>query len=216
MVEDDAQLADLLEGVFREEGHAPVVCGTMSAATDELARRAFDVVVLDRMLPDGDGLALCARLRERVPPVPVLLLTALGDVPDRVEGLRTGADDYVVKPFDVEELLARVDAVCRRVREPWITKIGALELDHRERIVRAEGRRLDLTARELALLVRLAASPGECVSRATLLADVWNTAFDPGTNVIDFHVSKLRDKLGALAWMIETVRGRGLRLRASA
>jgi two-component system, OmpR family, response regulator len=216
VVEDDVQVAELLESVLRDEGHAFVVCGTMQEAREALVKGPFDLVLLDRMLPDGDGLELCAMLKDRVPPLPVLLLTAVGETTDRVEGLRAGADDYVVKPFDVEELLARMDAVCRRVQKPWVTKLGDLEIDLRGRVVRAAGRRLDLTARELALLARLAEKPGECVPRATLLADVWNLEFDPGSGVIDFHVSRLREKLGSLAWMVETIRGKGLRLRTSA
>jgi DNA-binding response OmpR family regulator len=215
VVEDDKQLAELLDGVFREEGHAPVVCGSLAAAEGALAGGAFDVVVLDRMLPDGDGMDLCARLRGRIPPLPVVMLTARGEVHDRVSGLRAGADDYVVKPFDVEELLARVDAVHRRAHQPWITEVGVLEIDRRAQIARARGRRLDLTAREYAILARLADCPEECVSRATLLADVWNLSFDPGSGVIDVHVSHLRDKLGELSWMVETVRGHGLRVRSS-
>lgn len=213
VVEDDKQLAELLEGVFHEEGHDAIVCGSLKAAEGALANGSFDVVVLDRMLPDGDGIDLCARLRRRVPPLPVVMLTARGELHDRVAGLRRGADDYVVKPFDVEELLARVDAVHRRVNQPWITEVGALEIDRRAQTVKASGRRIDLTAREYAILARLADASQECVSRATLLADVWNVSSDPGSGVIDFHVSHLRDKLGDLAWMIETVRGQGLRLR---
>jgi DNA-binding response OmpR family regulator len=143
------------------------------------------------------------------------MLTARGEVHDRVAGLRTGADDYVTKPFDVDELLARVDAVWRRVHQPWTTRAGPLELDRRAQIVRVRGKRLDLTSREYALLARLADSPNECVSRTALLADVWNVSFDPGSGVIDVHVSRLRDKLGELAWMVETVRGQGLRLRTA-
>jgi DNA-binding response OmpR family regulator len=215
VVEDDAQLAELLGRVFREEGHGAVVCGTLAGAELELAKRSFDIVVLDWMLPDGDGLDLCARLTARQPPVPVLMLTARGELHDRVTGLRTGADDYLTKPFEVEELLARVDAVHRRANQSWVTRVGALEMDRRAQIVHASGKRLELTSREYALLARLADCPDECVSRTTLLLDVWNTAFDPASGVIDVHVSRLRDKLGELAWMVETVRGRGLRLRTT-
>lgn len=213
VVEDDKQLAELLEGVFREEGHSAVVCGSLATAEDALAGGPFDVVLLDRLLPDGDGMDLCARLRSRRPPIPVVMLTARGEVHDRIAGLRSGADDYVVKPFDVEELLARVDAVHRRVNQPWITRVAALEIDHRAQTVKCDGRRIDLTAREYGILARLAECPEVCVARTTLLADVWNLSFDPGSGVIDFHVSRLRDKLGELAWMVETIRGQGLRLR---
>lgn len=212
-MEDDAQLAELLERVFQEDGHTTTVCGTLADAERALAEGHPDIVVLDWMLPDGDGLALCARLRAQQPPLPVLMLTARGEVADRVTGLRTGADDYVTKPFDVEELLARTFAVYRRVSQTWVTRFGDIEIDRRSQIVRAAGKRIELTAREYALLARLADAPDACVPRATLLADVWNTSFDPGSGVIDVHVSRLRDKLDGLSWMVETVRGQGLRLR---
>jgi len=214
VVEDDAQLSELLGRVFQEEGHVPFVCGTLRDASAAIASRSFDIVVLDWMLPDGDGLELCTRLRDRQPPVPVLVLTARGELHEKVMGLRAGADDYLIKPFEVEELLARLDAVHRRVRT-WVTRIGAIEVDRRAQIVRAAGKRLDLTGREYALLARLADAPDECVARSLLLADVWNMSFDPGSGLIDVQVSRLRDKLGDLAWMVETVRGQGLRLRTS-
>jgi DNA-binding response OmpR family regulator len=215
IVEDDVQLSELLGRVFHEEGYTRVVCGTLKEADQALASTPFDIVVLDWMLPDGDGIDLCARLRERPRPIPVLMLTARGEVHDRVAGLRTGADDYLTKPFEIEELLARVEAVHRRVNQGWTTRAGALELDRRAQLVRAGGKRLDLTSREYSLLARLADAPDECVSRSMLLLDVWNMTFDPGSGVIDVHVSRLRDKLGELAWMVETVRGQGLRLRTT-
>ncbi len=213
VVEDDIQVAELLERVFREEGHEPRICGTLKSAEEALATASFDIVVLDWMLPDGEGLELCGRLRNRQPPVPVLMLTARGEVHDRVMGLRTGADDYVTKPFDVEELLARLIAVHRRANQSWITCAGPLEIDRRAQVVRAHGKRLDLTSREYTLLARLADVPGQCVSRDALLTDVWNMTFDPGSGLIDVHVSRLRDKLGDLSWMVETIRGHGFRLR---
>ena len=137
-----------------------------------VAKFAYDIVILDWMLPDGDGVDLCAKLKDRQPPVPVLMLTARGEVTDRVAGLRSGADDYLTKPFEVVELLARVDAIHRRTAatlQSWVTKIGALEIDRRGQAVKADGKRVDLTTREYALLVRLADSIDQCVTRATLL-----------------------------------------------
>lgn len=215
VVEDDTQLAELLDRVFAEAGHTPVVCGTLKAAEQSLAEKAFDLVVLDWMLPDGDGLDLCQRLRSQSPPLPVLMLTARGEVHERVQGLRAGADDYVTKPFDVDELLARIETVHRRVNSPWKQTFGDLEIDRRAQLIRANGRTIDFTAREYALIVRLADCPNTCVTRGALLADVWNTPFDPGSGVIDVNVSRSRHKLGELAWMIETVRGQGFRLRTS-
>lgn len=213
VVEDDVSLANLLERVFAEEGYVVSVSASLASADAALATAPFDLVVLDWMLPDGEGLALCARLQGRKPPLGVVMLTARGEVHDRVTGLRVGADDYVKKPFEIDELLARVEAVCRRVNQGWISRVGALEVDRRSQLVQTDGRRLNLTGREYALLVRLADCPDECVSRAQLLADVWNMSFDPGSGVLDVHLSRLREKLGDLAWMIETVRGQGLKLR---
>lgn len=214
VVEDDEQLAELLDRLLRDDGHAAVVCSTLKAAREQVSSSdGFDVIVLDRMLPDGDGIELCESLRGRPGAPPILMLTARGEVQDRVAGLRTGADDYLTKPFEVEELLARLEALHRRTQPSWTTSVGELEVDRRAQIARLAGKRLELTAREYALLARLADCPDEAVSRATLLADVWNMTFDPGSGVIDVHVSRLRDKLGAAAWMIETVRGVGLRLR---
>jgi DNA-binding response OmpR family regulator len=215
VVEDDAQLAELLLRVFQEEGHRAEVCGTAREAEAVLATTSFDIAVVDWMLPDGDGLDLCARLHNRRPSIPVLMLTARGEVHDRVMGLRSGADDYLTKPFDVEELLARVDVIHRRATQHWTIRVGALEIDRREHVARKNGKRVELTSREYAVLARLADVADQCVSRQALLADVWNLSFDPGSGVIDVHMSRLREKLGDVAWMIETVRGQGFRLRTS-
>ena len=215
VVEDDAQLAELLSRVFREEGHGATVCGTLREAETALACATFDVAVIDWMLPDGDGVNLCSRLQGRRPPLPALMLTARGEVQDRVAGLRSGADDYLTKPFDVTELLARVDAIHRRTSQRWTVRVGPLEIDRREHVARLSGKLLDLTTREFAVLARLADVPDVCVSRQTLLSEVWRLSFDPGSGVIDVQMSRLRDKLGDAAWMVETVRGQGFRLRAT-
>jgi DNA-binding response OmpR family regulator len=215
LVEDDAQLAELLTRVFREEGHVVTTCGTIREAEDALSRATFDVAVIDWMLPDGDGLDLCSRLQTRRPAIPALMLTARGEVQDRVAGLRSGADDYLTKPFDVAELLARVDVIHRRATQHFTVRVGALEVDRRAHVARINGKRLELTTREFAVLARLADVPDVCVSRQTLLSDVWRMAFDPGSGVIDVQMSRLRDELGDAAWMIETVRGQGFRLRTT-
>jgi DNA-binding response OmpR family regulator len=215
VVEDDIELANLLGRVFREEGHDVSLAPRLSRAHEALASGSFDLVVLDWMLPDGDGLELCVKLRAENRAIAVLMLTARAEVQDRVTGLRNGADDYLNKPFEIEELLARVEAVRRRVNQGWLNRIGELDIDRRTQTVQAAGTRFNLTAREYALLARLADSPDACVSRAQLLADVWNVSFDPGSGVLDVHLSRLRDKLGNFAWMVETVRGQGLKLRTS-
>jgi two-component system, OmpR family, response regulator len=213
VVEDDVQLSELLERLLRDEGHAATSCATLQAARAALSADSFDIVIVDRMLPDGDGLDLCSTVKRNRAAPPVLMLTARGEVHDRVTGLRTGADDYLTKPFEVEELLARLEAVHRRAAAAWFTRVGALVLDHRGQDARAGSERLGLTAREFALLARLADQPDEPVPRAALLADVWQMGFDPGSGIVDVQVSRLRDKLGSFAWMIETVRGVGLRLK---
>lgn len=215
IVEDDAELADLLGRILKEEGHSLDFKSSLREAAQAIADARFDVVVLDRMLPDGDALELCAQLRRRGEDVPILMLTARSDVSERVSGLRTGADDYLGKPFEIEELLARLAALQRRGRGSWLVEQGPLQLDRRARTVRVDGQRIDLTVRELALLERLAVARGEVVARQTLLEDVWNMRFDPGTSLLNVHISRLRDKLGRFAWLVETVPNRGYRLRAA-
>lgn len=213
VVEDDVQLRELLERVFADEAHDVVSAGSLARARQALASSPFDVIVLDRMLPDGDGLDFCAQRQAQQSSIPILLLTARGELLDRVSGLRAGADDYLTKPFEVEELLARVEVLVRRRASSWQTTIGDMTIDRRAQHVSVAGKRLDLTSREYALLCRLADAGNESVSRASLLQDVWNMAFDPGSGVIDVHMSRLRDKLADYAWMVETVRGVGFRIR---
>jgi DNA-binding response OmpR family regulator len=166
------------------------------------------------MLPDGDGANFCEEMRSSGSTVPLLMLTARGEVADRVRGLRAGADDYLVKPFDVEELLLRVEGLGRRGRVGSMLRLGELTVDPLMREARVGTSRLELTAKELQLLVTLASGRGEVLSRSQLLQQVWGLGFDPGSGVLDVHVSRLRDKLGAYAWMVETVRGSGLRFRS--
>lgn len=213
IVEDDEQLSELLGRILTEEGHSPLVRGSLREAAQAVAESRFDVIVLDRMLPDGDALELCGELRGRGEEVPILMLTARTEVQDRVSGLRTGADDYLGKPFELDELLARVDALQRRGRGSWLIEEGPLQLDRRARSVVVGGKRVDLTLREYALFERLAIARGEVVTRQALLEDVWNVRFDPGTSVLNVHVSRLRDKLGQFAWLVDTVPNRGYRLK---
>ena len=142
------------------------------------------------------------------------MLTARGETADKVTGLRAGADDYLVKPFELDELLARLEALVRRGKVGVALTVGDLTLDRLSRRAALAGAPLDLTAKEFALLVRLAVDAEKAVERTKLLLDVWQLKFDPGSGVLDVHVSRVRDKLGDRAWMIETVRGTGYRLRA--
>lgn len=215
IVEDDEQLSELLGRILTEEGHSPQVQSTLRDAAQAVAESQFDVIVLDRMLPDGDALELCGDLRSRGVEVPILMLTARAEVQDRVSGLRIGADDYLGKPFELDELLARVDALQRRGRGSWVFEEGPLHMDRRARSVVVGGSRVDLTLREYSLFERLVVARGEVVSRQALLEDVWNVRFDPGTSVLNVHVSRLRDKLGRFAWLVETVPNRGYRLRTA-
>ncbi|MCU0687253.1 MAG: response regulator transcription factor [Polyangiaceae bacterium] len=213
VVEDDPQLAELLGRVLTEEGHAADFCRTLGEARAGTAAQSYDALILDWMLPDGEGLTLCEELRKAQVFTPVLMLTARGEVQDRVLGLRTGADDYLTKPFDIDELLARLFALTRRAARPAVWSHGDFEIDRLAREARVHGKGVGLTPREFVLLARLADDVGRAVPRATLFASVWNLHFDPGSGVLEVHVSRLRDKLGEYAWMVETVRGVGYRLR---
>jgi DNA-binding response OmpR family regulator len=214
VVEDDPKLADFLTRVLKDEGHTTFVAGTAQAALDRAPREAFDAILLDWMLPDAEGPLVAERLRAAEVHAPILMLTARGETADKVTGLRAGADDYLVKPFELEELLARLEALVRRGKVGVALTVGDLTLDRLSRRAALAGAQLDLTAKEFALLVRLAVDAEKAVERAKLLLDVWQLKFDPGSGVLDVHVSRVRDKLGDRAWMIETVRGTGYRLRA--
>ena len=178
----------------------------------------FDAVVLDRMLPGLDGLVLLQTLRGAGNRTPLLLLTALGEVDHRVEGLRAGADDYLVKPFAYSELSARLDSIVRRQREqaqrePTRLSVGDLELDLLGRDARRAGKRIELQPREFRLLEYLMRQAGRVVTRTMLLEAVWDYHFDPQTNVIDVHISRLRQKIdhGEATPLLHTVRGAGYR-----
>lgn len=214
LVEDDPTLADVLCRVLREEHHSVVHVGDLATARTACRDDLFDVIVVDWMLPDGDGVTLSTELRQRGDATPILMLTARAEVKDRVEGLRAGADDYLTKPFEVDELIARIQALVRR--SAWTAELvsGDLVFDQLRRTCRLRDTVLDLTAREYQLLARLAIARGAEVTRADLFADVWHLDFDPGSGVLDVHVSRLREKLGADSWRIETVRGVGYRLRS--
>lgn len=214
LVEDDDALADFLLRVFAEEGFDAVRCTTGAEALERIDQDEHTVVVLDRMLPDQDGITVCSEIRRQGLGTAILMLTARGEVADRVGGLNAGADDYLVKPFDVDELLARIRALRRRTGAS-VTTIGPLRFDWRQRAASIAGARLDLTSREFDLLAHLAGQPDRPAGRAELLEVVWQTRFDPGTNVIEVYINRLRNKLGEHATMLETVKGSGYRLRGT-
>jgi DNA-binding response OmpR family regulator len=227
VIEDDARIADFLQRGLRAEGHAVRVArdgpGGLALARDA-ARDLRDshepcVVLLDVMLPGQDGIEVCRTLRAEGNPLPILMLTALGAVDERVAGLRSGADDYLPKPFDFDELLARIDALARRARAPAGERaarlvVDDLVLDRDTMKVSRGGVPIELTARELALLELFMSAPGRLFSRERILASVWGANEDPLTNVVDVYVRRLRSKLeaGSARPLIHTQRGLGYRL----
>ena len=219
VVEDDEQTAAYMVKGLTESGY---VVDRADNGRDGLflaTSSDFDAVVVDRMLPGLDGLSLIQALRAARVATPVLILSALGQVDDRVQGLRAGGDDYLTKPFAFSELLARIEALLRRRSGPAVvTKlaVGDLEMDLLGRSVRRAGRAVDLQPREFRLLEYLMRNAGYVVTRTMLLEHVWDYHFDPQTNVIDVHVSRLRQKIdkGFEAPLLHTVRGAGYCLRA--
>jgi two-component system OmpR family response regulator len=218
LVEDEVRLSSVLARGLREEGHAVDVCERGGDAETQARDVSYDLVVLDWMLPDLDGITLLRRWREAGVDVPVLMLTARGEPGEKVTGLRAGADDYLAKPFDFEELLARLEALHRRRgATPLSRQFGALILDVRRRELVFEDARAPLTAREFGLAAALLEHGGDVLTRAELLASVWGRDFAGEPNVVDVYVGYLRKKLNALgadrAVTIATVRGLGFRLQ---
>ncbi len=213
LVEDDVKLSRAVARGLRAEGYAVDVAGDGEAALLQAAVWDYDAVVLDLMLPLRDGLEVCRGLRERGSWVPILMLTARGGIGDRIKGLDAGADDYLPKPFDFGELLARVRALVRRNpgERPARLEVGELVVDPATREVLHHGRPVELTAREFAVLEYLARHPGQVVSRATLLDHVWDANYEGSTNIVDVYVGHLRRKLGSTE-LIRTVRGVGFLL----
>lgn len=218
IVEDEASIRRGLCDVLRFRGCHVVVAADGS---DGLARgldERWDLIVLDIMLPELDGFTLCERLRAAGRDMPILMLTAKGDEDDVVRGFEAGANDYVIKPFGVRELTARLDALLKRSPRlvGGVFRLGALEIDADRAEARAEGVQIELSMREVRILRVLARDAGRIVSRRTLLRDAWdmNNADSVETRTVDMHVAKLRKKLGAHGAHIETVRGQGYRVSA--
>ncbi len=220
VVEDDREAAAYLVKGLKESGHVVDHARDGQDALTLWRGQAYDVAIIDRMLPRLDGLTLVKRMRDEGNQTPVLFLSALGDVDDRVKGLKAGGDDYLSKPYAFVELLARVDALLRR-RQPDapLTKlqVGDLELDLLSRSAARGGQPIDLQPREFLLLEYLMRHAGQVVTRTMLLENVWDYHFDPQTNVIDVHISRLRAKIdkGFSEALLHTVRGAGYCLRAS-
>jgi DNA-binding response OmpR family regulator len=216
IVEDEPEVADLLARAFRETSWAPDVVTTGEAALAALAATEYDLAVLDVGLPDLDGFTVCRRWRALGGRTPILILTARGELNDRVTGLDAGADDYLAKPFAIEELLARLRALARRPTAALdvILQVADLELDTATRSVRRAGLPIRLTAREFALLEYLMRNPHRVVGRAQILARVWDDNFEPVGNAVDVLVGRVRRKIdtGAGPRLLHTVRGAGYSL----
>ncbi|OJH39194.1 response regulator transcription factor [Cystobacter ferrugineus] len=216
LVEDEEKMARLLRRGLTEAGHQVDVCQRGEDALEQARRIDYDTVLLDWSLPDLDGLAVLRRWREQGLRTPVLMLTARGTVGEKVLGLRAGADDYLVKPFAFEELLARLEALYRRGDAQGLARqVGPLMLDSRRRVLRHGEREESLTGREFTLFSELASHVGEVLARSTLLSHVWGDNFDGPPNIVDVYVGYLRGKLKKLSVegvSIQSVRGVGFRL----
>ncbi len=219
VIEDDREAANWLLKGLREAGHVADLA-TMGPEGLQMARDGdYDVLIVDRMLPGMDGLSIIRALREEGDQTPALFLSALGEVEDKVEGLRAGGDDYLAKPYSFSELLARIEVLGRRkTAEPVQTRlrVGDMEMDLLKRRVTRGGKEILLQPREFKLLEYLMRNAGNVVTRTMLLENVWNYHFDPQTNVIDVHISRLRSKIdkGFERPMLHTVRGAGYVLKA--
>ena len=217
LVEDEPQAAQVLAKGLREQTYAVDVADDGDSAVFQAGTTDYDAVILDVMLPIRDGFAVCRAIRESGCAVPILMVTARDAVEARIEGLDCGADDYLVKPFDFGELLARLRALIRRGRQPLLPErlsVGPLVLDTRGRRVRVRNRAVLLTAKEYALIEYLARRAGDVVSRADVAEHVWDEHYDPLSNVVDVYVQRLRRKLDAPSGpsLIRTRRGEGYEL----
>ncbi|MEW6451124.1 MAG: response regulator transcription factor [Pseudomonadota bacterium] len=217
IIEDDKDAADYIARAFREVGH---VADQAADGEEGLALgldRQYDVMIVDRMLPKKDGLTVIGELRAKGIETPVLILSALGQVDDRVKGLRAGGDDYLPKPYSFSELLARVEVLARRRggREDTVYRVADLELDRLSHTVKRGKDEIVLQPREFRLLEYLMKHAGQVVTRTMLLENVWDYHFDPQTNVIDVHISRLRSKIdkGFTQPLLHTVRGAGYMIR---
>jgi two-component system OmpR family response regulator len=219
VIEDDSETAEQLVDFLSTSGYQVDLASDGNDGLKRGTSADYAVMAIDRMLPDIDGLAVIRRLRESGVVTPALIISALGEIDDRVRGLRAGGDDYLVKPFAFTELLARIEALARRsatvVRET-VLRVGDLELDLVARTVSRGGRKIELLPREFQVLEYLVRHEGQVVPRAMLLQHVWDLHFDPTTNIIDVYVGRVRRKVdGQQAYpLIHTVRGVGFCLRA--
>lgn len=212
IVEDDAEIAEFLQRGLEVEGYVPHRVASAAGMRAALTHRRWPLVILDRMLPDGEGAEICGNLRQQDPSVLILMLTARDTLEEKLEGLRAGADDYITKPFAFEELLVRMEALLRRAgaRQEHI-QVGDVTLDLAQKSATRAGQDLGLTPTEFALLRFLAERPGTIVNRMEILAGVWGKSFDPNTNLVEVYIAYLRKKLDGPfeVGLIRNVRGFG-------
>ncbi len=219
LIEDDPHIGEFLQRGLRQEGFDVTLMATGESGIETALGARHDAIILDLLLPDISGLEVCRQLRASRVDTPILMLTALDAMENIVDGLRTGADDYLTKPFDVEELLARLDALIRRSRRSGtgpLLKVGELTMDLDRMLVSYRGSECELTAREFAILEILMRAPGTVHSRADILDAAWGSANDPLTNIVDVYIRRLRKKIDMAApfAVIRTVRGRGYKIEA--
>lgn len=220
IIEDEERLAGIIARVLTQERFTVDVVSDGDEGLHAALTDAYDAIILDRMLPKLDGASIVRELRAEGNATPVLMLTALGDLPDRVDGLNAGADDYLGKPFAFEELLARLRALVRRTDRPLapdLVEVGPVAIDLRGRTVERSGEPVDLSAREYALLELLARHPGQIFTRDRLIEALWNADFSAESNIVEVYIRSLRRKVddGRRNGLIETVRGSGYRLRSA-
>jgi DNA-binding response OmpR family regulator len=217
IVEDEKKIASLLRKGLESQGFVVDVSHHGDEGFTLATTRPYDVVILDIMLPGKDGLSI---LRERKTPVPIILLTARSELNERLEGLNLGADDYLTKPFHIEELIARLHAITRRATgtSQSIMTVSDLTMNLLTREVRRAGQKIELTTREFSLLEHLMRSPGRVLTRVEIVERVWEYNFDPGTNLVDVYVQRIRKKVDGdfPEKLIETIRGVGYRIRPDA
>lgn len=215
LIEDEPELSTYIVRRLTGSGHRVDYAARGDTGLRLVSEGSYDLLIVDRMLPGIDGLSLVKSLRKRQPTLPVLFLSNLGGLDDRVEGLNSGGDDYLAKPFAFAELLARVNALLRRPQhtgQPTSIRAGDLEIDLIRRRVTRAGKDIDLQPREFELLEYLMRRTDQIVTRTMLLEGVWHYHFDPKTNIVETHISRLRSKIGSD--MIQTVRGSGYLIRA--
>lgn len=218
VIEDDTETRNYIANGLKERGHTPDSAKEGHEGLFLAQECRYDLLIVDRRLPGLDGLSLVKKLRSTGSSVPVLFLTTMSGIDDRVEGLNAGADDYLVKPFAFSELDARVNALLRRPREPLqqtMLHADGLEIDLMKRLVKRNGQEIDLQPTEFRLLEYLVRHAGQVVTRTMLLENVWDFHFDPKTNIVETHISRLRSKVnsGNLPDLIQTVRGSGYMIR---